>query len=147
MSKLCRHLKLPMPKDLHRSPHFKHWSALNLKFICFWQVQLDSGGCSFVHRYVRITGLLSAPVIAFKNWELDVCLACNYPCSFDKSQNILKQICILGLLGGGSLNPQDRGLKSLPSWRLRGMYALHHVSVCICIKAANTIFDLSNNSK
>ena len=35
MSKLCRHLSLPMPKELHRPPHFKHWSALNSKFyIC-----------------------------------------------------------------------------------------------------------------
>ena len=24
MSKLCGHLNLPMPKDLHRPPHFKH---------------------------------------------------------------------------------------------------------------------------
>ena len=24
MSELCKHLKLPMPKELHRPPHFKH---------------------------------------------------------------------------------------------------------------------------
>ena len=24
MSKLCRHLNLPMPKELHRPPYFKH---------------------------------------------------------------------------------------------------------------------------
>ena len=24
MSELCRHLNLPMPKELHRPPHFKH---------------------------------------------------------------------------------------------------------------------------
>ena len=24
MSKLCRHLNLPIPKELHRPPHFKH---------------------------------------------------------------------------------------------------------------------------
>ena len=35
MSELCRHLNLPMPKELHRPSHFKHWSALNSKFyIC-----------------------------------------------------------------------------------------------------------------
>ena len=34
MSKLCKHLNLPIPKELHRPPHFKHWSALNSKFIC-----------------------------------------------------------------------------------------------------------------
>ena len=33
MSELCRHLNLPMPKELYRPPHFKHWSALNSKFI------------------------------------------------------------------------------------------------------------------
>ena len=35
MSKLCKHLSLPMPKELHRPPHFKHWSGLNSKlFVC-----------------------------------------------------------------------------------------------------------------
>ena len=35
MSELCKHLNLPMPKELHRPPHFKHWSALNSKlFVC-----------------------------------------------------------------------------------------------------------------
>ena len=35
MSELCRHLNLPMPKELHRPLYFKHWSALNSKFyIC-----------------------------------------------------------------------------------------------------------------
>ena len=24
MSELCKHLNLPMPKELHRAPHFKH---------------------------------------------------------------------------------------------------------------------------
>ena len=66
-------------------------------------------------------------------------LACNYPCSFDKSQNVLKKSCILGLLGGEPLNPQDRGLKSLLSWRGEGhVCSTPCVSVCICVKAANT---------
>ena len=34
MSELCKHLNLPMPKELYRPLHFKHWSALNSKFIC-----------------------------------------------------------------------------------------------------------------
>ena len=35
MSKLCKHLNLPMPKELHRPLHFKHWSGLNAKlFVC-----------------------------------------------------------------------------------------------------------------
>ena len=32
MSDFCKHLKLPMPKDLHKPPHFKHWRAQNSKF-------------------------------------------------------------------------------------------------------------------
>ena len=46
MSELCKHLNLPMPKELHRPPQFKHWIALNSKLL--WQVQLGYGGCSFV---------------------------------------------------------------------------------------------------
>ena len=34
MSELCKHLNLPMAKELHRPLHFKHWSVLNSKFIC-----------------------------------------------------------------------------------------------------------------
>ena len=35
MSELCQRLNLPMPKDLHRLPHFKYWSVLNSKlFVC-----------------------------------------------------------------------------------------------------------------
>ena len=35
MSELCKHLNLPMPKELHRPPQFKHWIALNSKlFAC-----------------------------------------------------------------------------------------------------------------
>ena len=48
MSKLCQRLNLPMPKDLHRPPHFKHWRAQNSKFISgrfkvrVWRMQLCS---------------------------------------------------------------------------------------------------------
>ena len=35
MSELCKHLNLPMPKELYRPPHFKHWSGRNSKlFVC-----------------------------------------------------------------------------------------------------------------
>ena len=34
MARMCELCNLPMPKELHRPPHFKHWSALNSKFIC-----------------------------------------------------------------------------------------------------------------
>ena len=81
MSNLCKHLKLPVPKDLHKPPHFKHWSARNSKLFVAVSVRVEYGGCSFVHRFVRrfVPGCW-AP-IAFKNWELAVRLACNYPCS------------------------------------------------------------------
>ena len=32
MSDLYKHLKQPMPKDLHKPLHFKHWRAQNWKF-------------------------------------------------------------------------------------------------------------------
>ena len=66
MSELCKHLNLPMPKELHRPPYFKHWSRLNSKLflaglVRVWRMQL-------YHSFVRITGLLSAP-IEFKNLD------------------------------------------------------------------------------
>ena len=47
MSNLCRHLNLPILRDLHRPPHFKHWSVLNSKLfvagsVRVWTVQLCS---------------------------------------------------------------------------------------------------------
>ena len=57
-------------------------------------------------------------------------LACNYPCSFDKSQNVLKQSCIFGLLGGEPLNPQDGGLLKKEPSLLEGQGACIQ-SVCL----------------
>ena len=61
VSQLCQRLNLPMPKELYRPTFFKHWrhfSDQNLHrqavLVRVWRMQL----CS--HRYVRITGLLSA---------------------------------------------------------------------------------------
>ena len=78
MSKLCKYLNLPMPKELHRPPHFKHWSRLNSKLFVAGSVRVCR--MQFCHSFVRITGLLSTP-IPFKNWGLAVRLACNHPCS------------------------------------------------------------------
>ena len=69
--------------------------------------------------------------IAFKNWELAVRLACNYPSSFDKSQNVLKQSCILGLLGGEPLNPHDGGLLKKEPSLLEGQGACIQYTVCL----------------
>ena len=64
VSQLCQRLNLPMPKELYRPTFFKHWrhfSDQNLHrqavLVRVWRMQL----CS--HRYVRITGLLSAPLV------------------------------------------------------------------------------------
>ena len=61
VSQLCQRLSLPMPKELYRPTFFKHWRHFldqNLHrqavLVRVWRMQL----CS--HRYVRITGLLSA---------------------------------------------------------------------------------------
>ena len=34
IKELWKHLNLPMPTELYSPPHFKHWNALNSKFIC-----------------------------------------------------------------------------------------------------------------
>ena len=51
VSQLCQRLNLPMPKELYFSDQNLHRQAVLVRV---WRMQL----CS--HRYVRITGLLSA---------------------------------------------------------------------------------------
>ena len=62
VSKLCKKLNLPMPKELYRLTFFKHWRHFSDQNYTGQAVCLGYGGCSFVCRYVRITGLLSAPL-------------------------------------------------------------------------------------
>ena len=68
VSQLCQKLSLPTPKELYRPMVFKHWrcfSVLNYR----QAVWLGYGGCSFVCRSVRITELLSIPlVLRIGNW-------------------------------------------------------------------------------
>ena len=62
VSQLCQKLNLPPPKELYRPTFFKHWShflVLNYR----QAVWLGYGGCSFVCRYLRITGLLNTPLV------------------------------------------------------------------------------------
>ena len=62
VSQLCQKLNLSPPKELYRPMIFKHcrrFSVLNYR----QAVWLGCGGCSFVCRSVRITGLLSAPLV------------------------------------------------------------------------------------
>ena len=67
-SQLCQKLNLPPPKELYRPTVFKHWrsfSVLNYR----QAVWLRYGGCSFVCRSLRITGLLSTPlVLRIRDW-------------------------------------------------------------------------------
>ena len=62
VSQLCQKLNLPPPNELYRST-FNHWICLLDLNYNRWTVWLGYGGCSFVCRYVRITGLLSAPLV------------------------------------------------------------------------------------
>ena len=61
VSQLCQKLNLPTPKELYRPTffNFEDFSVLNYR----QAVWLGYGGCKFVCRYVRITGLLSAPLV------------------------------------------------------------------------------------
>ena len=98
VSQLCQKLSLQPPKELYRPTFFKHWR-------CFSDqnyrqtVWLRYGGCSFVSRYVRITGLLSTPlVLRIGNW------LCNHPCSLTSPRKLTR----LPPQNGEQLNPQDR---------------------------------------
>ena len=64
VSQLCTKLNLPTPKELYRPMFFKHWRHFSdLNWYTRQAVWLGYGGCSFVCRYVRITGLLSTPLV------------------------------------------------------------------------------------
>ena len=88
VSQLCQKLNLPPLKELYRPTVFKHWrcfSVLNYR----QAVWLGCGGCSFVCRSVRITGLLSARLVNLRigDW---LCLACNHPCSLTSPRKLTK---------------------------------------------------------
>ena len=62
VSQLCQKQNLPPPRELYKPTFFKHekcFSVLNHR----QEVWLGYGGCSFVCRYLRIIGLLSAPLV------------------------------------------------------------------------------------
>ena len=63
MNQLCQKLNLPPPKEFYRPMVFKHWRCFLNQNYTRQAVWLGYGGCSFVCRYVRITGLLSAPLV------------------------------------------------------------------------------------
>ena len=102
VSQLGQRLNLPMPKELYRRTFFKHWrhfSDQNLHrqavLIRIWRMQICSD------RYVRITGLLSTPLVnvrigdsnrsvmpkpvsllTVQEAHKEYSLACNHPCSW-----------------------------------------------------------------
>ena len=63
VSQLCQKLNLSPPKELYRPTFFKHWRCFSDQNYTRQAVCLGYGGCSFVCRYPRITGLLSTPVV------------------------------------------------------------------------------------
>ena len=70
VSQLYQKLNLPPPKELYRPTFFKHWRHFLDQNSCTRQaVCLGYGGCSFVCRSVRITGLLSAPLVNLRIWD------------------------------------------------------------------------------
>ena len=62
VSQLCQKLNLQTSKELYRPRFTKHWRRFLDQNYTRQAVWLGYGGCSFVCRYVRITGLLSAPL-------------------------------------------------------------------------------------
>ena len=65
VSQLCQKLNLPTPKELYRPTFFKHWRHfLDQNYNRYRQaVCLGYGGMQLCCRSVRITGLLSTPLV------------------------------------------------------------------------------------
>ena len=86
VSRLCQKLNLPPPKELYPT-FFKHWRCflvLNYRQV----VWLGYGGCSFVCRYLRITKLLSAPLVLRIGYRL--CILPAITLVVDKSKKVNK---------------------------------------------------------
>ena len=63
VNQLCQKLNLPPPKELYRPTVFKHWRCFLDQNYTRQAVCLGYGGYSFVCRYLRITRLLSTPLV------------------------------------------------------------------------------------
>ena len=95
VSELCQKLNLPLLKELYRPTFFKHWRCLSDQNYNRQAVWLGYGGCSFVCRYLRITGLLSTPsVLRIGDW---LCVLPAITLVVDKSKKV-KQSCLLRLV-------------------------------------------------
>ena len=88
---------------------FKRFLVLNYR----QAVWLLYGGCSFVCRSVRNTGLLSTPLV-LRIGGLAVHLACNHPFNLTSPRKLTK----LPPWTGEQLNPPGgRHIRCLPPWR------------------------------
>ena len=89
VSQLCQKLNLLPPKELYRPTFFKHWRALfgskwhAGSLVRVWRMQL----C--YHRYVRITRLLSAPLVNFRIMDW-LCILPAMIVVVDKSKKVNK---------------------------------------------------------
>ena len=89
VSQLCQKLNMPPPKELYRPTFFKHWRHFldqnyNRQAVC-----LGYGGCSFVCRYLRLTRLLSTPLVNLRigDW---LCILPAIILVVDKSKKVNK---------------------------------------------------------
>ena len=85
VNQLCQKLNLPPPNKLYR--HWRHFLDQNsYTRLAVW---LEYGGCSFVCRSVRITGLLSAPLVNLRigDW---LCVLPTITLVVDKSKKVNK---------------------------------------------------------
>ena len=86
---LCQKLNLPPLKELYRPTYFRHWRHFSYQnSYTRHAVWLGYGGYSFVCRYVRITGLLNAPLILrIGDW---LCILPAVTLVVDKSKKVNK---------------------------------------------------------
>ena len=120
VSELCIKLNLPTPKELYRPLFFKHWRHFSDQnsvqvgsLVRVWRMQL----CS--HRYVRITGLLSAPLVHVRIGDFLYVLPA-ITLVVDKSKKVSKATSLDWLVN--SWTPKTEGFSntnSLPSWQGR----------------------------
>ena len=101
--------------ELYRPTFFKHWRCfLDPNSYTRQAVWLGCGGYSFVCRYLRITKLLSAPlVLRIGDW---LCVLPAIILVVDKSKKVSKAVSSSWLVVN-CLTPKIEGSNSLPSWQ------------------------------
>ena len=113
VSDLCQKPNLPPPMELYRPTFFKHWRCLSDQNYNRQAIWLGYGRCSFVCRYLRITGLLSTHLILrIGDW---LCILPAITLVVDKSKKVNKAAS----LDWWTAKPtrQKAQYSSLPPWR------------------------------